>query len=105
MAQLDVLKEVLGNPNVSDTLLNFYLDNASDIICDLRNSDTVETKYLTTQVKIAVELFNKNGVEGQVSHTESGMARSYEKGDISESLISKITPIAKTPYSEVRSIT
>jgi len=105
MAQIDTLKVVLGNPNVSDDLLAFYLDNAKDIICDLRNSDIVEPKFETTQIKIAVELFNKNGVEGQTGHKESGMSRTYEKGDVSDSLITQIPIIAKTPYSEVRVIT
>lgn len=104
MSQLTTLRELLGNPPESDEVLEFYLDNASDIICDIRNSDIVEKKYLTTQIKIAIELFNKRGAEGQVGHSENGIGRTYESADISPSLLAGITPIVKTPFSKVRVI-
>lgn len=104
MTQLELLKELLGNPTVSDSLLRFYLDNASDIICDIRNSDSVESKYSKTQIKIAIEMFNKRGAEGEVSHSENGISRSYEKADISPSLLMSITPMVKTPFSATRVI-
>ena len=104
MTQLELLKELLGNPTVSDALLRFYLDNASDIICDIRNSDSVESKYSKTQIKIAIEMFNKRGAEGEVSHSENGISRSYEKADISPSLLMSITPMVKTPFSTTRVI-
>lgn len=102
MSQLNLLKELLGNPQVSDLVLEFYLDNAKSIICDIRNSTDVESKYLTIQVKMAIEMFSKRGAEGQISHTENGISRMYEKADISPSLITQITPFAKTPFSKIR---
>lgn len=105
MTQLAILRNQLGLVPESDAVLQFYLDDASNIICDLRNSNIVEKKYLTTQVKIAIEMYNKRGAEGQVGHGENGISRSYEKADISSSLINQITPIVKTPYSVVRVIT
>lgn len=105
MAQLDTLKALLGVVPENDDVLQFYLDSASDIICDIRNSDSVETKYLTTQIKMAIELYNKRGAEGQVAHSENGISRSYEKADISDSLLSQVTPFAKTPFTSTRVIT
>lgn len=103
--QLLLFKKLVGNPSYFDEELGqFYLDNASDIICDIRNSDRVEDKYLTTQIKIAIELYNKMGAEGQTSHSENSISRSYESADISPSLLKQITPVAKTPFSEVRVI-
>lgn len=102
--QLQRLKNLLGNPSNEDDLLQFYLDNASDIICDIRNSNIVENKYLTTQIKMAIEMYNKRGVEGQSSHSENGISRTYEQADISYSLIREITPVAKTPFSKIRVI-
>lgn len=102
MAQLDTLKSLLGNPTESDAVLQFYLDNAEAIICDLRNADYIESKYLTLQIKIAIELYNKRGAEGQTAHTENGIARTYEKADVSPSLLNQITPMVKTPFSTVR---
>lgn len=102
MTQLQKLKELLENPQVSDSILQFYLDNASDIICDIRNTDLVEPKYYTTQIKIAIEMYNKVGAEGQISHSENGISRTYERADISDSLLSKITPVVRTPFSKTR---
>lgn len=104
MSQISVFKNVLGNPDDDLDVLQFYLDSANDIICDIRNSDKVETQYLNTQIRIAVELYNKRGAEGQTGHSENGITRQYEKSDISPSLLDTITPIVKTPYSKVRVI-
>lgn len=102
--QLHRLRSQLGNPSDEDEVLEYCLERASDIICDIRNSDKVEKKYLTTQIAIAIEIYNKRGAEGQTSHTENGISRVYASGDISHHLIRKITPVAKTPSSKVRVI-
>lgn len=102
MSQLTTMKELLGTVSDSDSVLQFYLDSAETLICDIRNSDRVEVKYLNIQIQIAIELYSKRGAEGEISHGENGIARSYEKSDVSPSLLSRITPIAKTPYSPVR---
>ena len=96
------MKSLLGNVQESDEVLDFYLENAKDIICDLRDSNEVEAKYLTVQVKMAIELYNKRGAEGEIAHSENGINRSYEKADISDSLMNQITPMVKTPFSVTR---
>lgn len=102
--QLQKLKMLVGNPSDEDDILQFYLDSASDIICDIRNSDKIEDKYLTTQIKIAIELYNKRGAEGQLSHGENGIDRMYSRVDVSSDLLNQITPIVRTPFSKVRVI-
>lgn len=105
MSQLELLKAMLLISDATqDTVLNFCLDCAKNIICDIRNSDNVEPKYQLIQIKIAVEIYNKMGAEGQVSHSENGISRGYEVGDISLSLISQITPMMKTPFTSVRTV-
>lgn len=104
MSQLSLLKSLLGTVSENDDVLQFYLDNAGDIICDLRKTDNVESQYLNTQIKIAIELFNKRGAEGQISHDENGIARSYEKADVSPSLLSQITPSVRTPFSTLTEV-
>lgn len=104
MSQLSSLRELLGNPPESDVILQFYLDSARDIICEIRNSNLVETKFMNTQLKMAIEMYNKAGAEGQTSHSENGMVRTYEASDISPSLIGKVTPVAKTPFSSIRMV-
>lgn len=104
MSQLSKLKSLLGSIPESDDVIQFYLDVAENIICDLRNSNVVEIQYLNVQIQIATELYNKRGAEGQLAHSENGISRSYEKSDVSPSLLSQITPMAKTPFSTVRVI-
>lgn len=103
MEQLEKLKLLL-EVQESDALLQFYLDDAADIICNLRNSDKVEPQYLNAQLKIAIELYNKRGAEGEIQHSENGISRIYERSDISPSLLANITPVAKTPFSKVREV-
>lgn len=102
--QLQKLKSLVANPIGEDEILQFCLDNAGDIICDIRNSDKVENVYLNRQISIAIEIYNKRGAEGQVGHDENGLVRIYEKGDVSDTVINKITPVAKTPFSKIRVI-
>lgn len=54
----------------------------------------IEKKYEDLQVRIAVELYNKRGVEGQTSHSENGVSRSYASASVSEELLREITPKA-----------
>lgn len=104
--QLLLLKQLLNlsNDDSLDSILEFYLETAGDIICDIRNSDKVESQYLNTQIRIAIEMYSKMGAEGQTSHNENGISRSYEKGDISPSILMTIVPVGKTPFSKVRVI-
>ena len=104
MNQLLKLKRQLENPSNEDEILEYCLDRAKNIICELRNSDKVEPQYLSTQIAIAVEIYNKRGAEGQISHGENGISRGYEESNISKSLLAEITPIIKTPFSKVRVI-
>ena len=104
MDKLSLLKELLENPQVSDAVLQFYLDCAKNIICEIRFADYVEPQYETTQIKIAIELFSKRGAEGQLAHSENGIARTYERADVSPSLLAEVTPFARTPYSTVRTL-
>ncbi len=104
MEQLQKLKVQLDNPEVDDGILIFCLDRAKDMICDIRNSDKVEPRYLNTQISIAIELYNKRGAEGQLGHGENGISRSYSSADISKEIIHTITPVVKTPSSSVRKI-
>jgi len=57
----------------------------------------LENRYLDLQVRIAVHLYNKMGAEGQIAHSENGISRSWESGDIPESLLNQVTPLVSTP--------
>lgn len=54
----------------------------------------LEERYKDLQIRIAVEMYNKRGVEGQTSHSENGVSRGYSSAGVSEELLREITPKA-----------
>lgn len=52
----------------------------------------VPAEYAVNQVDIAVYLLNKRGAEGQISHSENGISRSYGDADVPESMLRGIVP-------------
>ena len=57
----------------------------------------VEPRYQDLQYRIAIDLINKMGAEGEMVHNENGVGRTYQSAWISEQLLSEITPYAKVP--------
>lgn len=55
--------------------------------------DELESQYVDLQYRIALDLYNKDGAEGELSHTENGISRGYESSWISEQLLQEVTPI------------
>lgn len=52
----------------------------------------VEPRYEDLQFRMALDLYNKTGAEGQLAHSENGVSRSYESSWISEQLLGEVTP-------------
>lgn len=102
-ANLTLLKNLIGEDlQLEDDVLQYYLDIAADIICDRRNTDVVEDKFVNIQYQIAIQLINKRGIEGESSHSELGVSTSFENSSVSESLLNKIPIMLTTPFSEKR---
>ena len=57
--------------------------------------EELEKRYYDLQIRIATELFNKRGAEGETAHSENGISRSYSAAWISEELLSEVTPKAR----------
>jgi len=101
------LKSYLGISDTSDNvLLSFLLTLSGQKILDklypFDSSITiVPTRYKLKQVEIAQFLFNKRGAEGETSHNENGVSRSYENGDIPDSLMRGIVPFVGSPIKTV----
>lgn len=91
------LSALTGETN-DDMLLTFLGIAAESIIArcyPFRSDDDepdVPEKYHMLQLEIAVYLLNKRGAEGQISHNENGINRSYESAGVPESMLSRITP-------------
>lgn len=54
----------------------------------------VPPRYDFNQVEIAAYLVNKRGAEGETAHSENGISRSYEDGDVPPTLLREIVPFA-----------
>jgi hypothetical protein len=99
--KLSLLRVMVGQPstdeNWSDNVLLSYLKLAGEKIINRAYpyDDTVTEvprRYGALQCEIASYLLNKRGAEGQTSHSENGVNRTYENADVPESLMSNVTP-------------
>jgi hypothetical protein len=97
--KLNQLKTLLGKwgDNSEDDLLLMLLTLSAQKILDRvypydDSIKEVPSRYATKQVEIAVYLYNKRGAEGQISHSENTISRTYESADVPESLMKGITP-------------
>lgn len=95
---LDKLKVLIGLSGYDqDELLTALLSLAKQKILDraFPYDDTkveVPDRYKPKQVEIAAYLYNKRGAEGQLSHSENDISRTYESADVPESLMRGIVP-------------
>ena len=98
MTQLERLK-IRITEKVSDVELEDILESAKAVILSRRfpfgeHPEEIEPKYKDLQIRIAVEMFNKRGAEGETAHSENGVSRSYASANVSEDLLKEITPKA-----------
>lgn len=98
MTQLERLK-IRITENVTDIELEDILESAKAVILSRRfpfgeQPNEIEDKYKDLQIRIAVEMFNKCGAEGETAHSENGVSRSYASANVSEDLLKEITPKA-----------
>lgn len=96
MTQLERLKKRITE-NVPDEELEDILESAKAVILSRRFPfgailPDVEERYKDLQIRIAVEMFNKRGAEGETSHSENGVSRTYSSASVSEELLREITP-------------
>lgn len=98
MTQAEKLKRRL--PEASDTDIEELLDSAAAVINNRRYPfgdipDEIEKRYYDLQLRIAADLFSKEGAEGQTSHSENGVSRSYSSAWVSPELLDEIIPKAE----------
>lgn len=98
MTQLERLKIRIPE-NTNDAELEDILESAKAVILSRRfpfgeQPTEIEDRYKDLQIRIAVEMFNKLGAEGETSHSENGVSRTYSSASVSEELLREITPKA-----------
>lgn len=107
--KLDVLRQFIpSRVNYPDEKLNAALANAAYIVCNVMRpfengqaafdwtEPSVPDRYTMSQISIAIEILAKEGAQGQTGHSENSISRVYEAGDISNTVLQKITPIAES---------
>ena len=93
--QLERLQRRVCEDNT--VLLNELLNTSKNIIMAKRfplsdYPDELENRYKDLQVRIAVDLYNKLGAEGELAHSENGVSRSYGAENVSTDLLKEIVP-------------
>lgn len=94
--KLTMLKRM--TEETDDEVLSTYLILAKGVVLarayPYSEADKVPAKYDTVHVEIAAYMLNKRGAEGETAHSENGVSRSYEDGDIPPTLLRRILPMA-----------
>lgn len=94
--QLSKLKNRLSIKGIEeDALLTDFLDSAKAEIMARRYPygdypAGLDIRYGDLQLRIAIVMYNKQGAEGQKSHSENGVSRSYEDYDF---LLAEVVPM------------
>lgn len=96
---MDVLERLkLRTAEPDETILVDCLESAKSAIMSRRWPyqewpEEIEPQYVDLQYRIALDLYNKTGAEGEIVHSENGVSRSYESSWISEQLLREVVPM------------
>lgn len=99
--KLILLKRLVNSAgSAEDDILTAYLSLAASAILSKLypfESDVKEVpdKYSLLQCQIAQYLYNKQGAEGETSHSENGVSRTYENGGVPESMLKDVVPYGR----------
>lgn len=86
------------NTSYTDAMLSAYLTIAKTEIMNRAypygydDTTPFPAKYDMKQCKLAVYMLDKMGAEGQLSHSENGISRSYGGSDIPADMLMDIVP-------------
>lgn len=102
---MTTLKLRLNDETLSqnEALLKDALSSAEQVILARRypfgrdEDAEVPEEYQDLQVRIALDLINRMGAEGETSHSENGVQRTFETGGVSPSLLEEIVPKVGVP--------
>lgn len=86
-----------GAPVSEDTLTTYLIAAEYAILNRMypfgyKDDATVPKRYEMLQLDIAAYLINKQGMEGETSHVENGITRSFSNAGIPEDYLKQITP-------------
>lgn len=83
-----------------DAVISAFLHGAGEAIYNIvdpfrtANKDDVLVEFGFAHAKLAAYYLNKRGWDFETSHSENGVGRVYETGDIPASILKELTPKA-----------
>lgn len=98
LARLKVRLEI--DSTDEDSLLEELIQSAVDTVNNLRNytstdSAIVESVYKSLVVDMAIVSYNRLGAEGETSHNENGVSRTFATGDYPAYLLNRIMVVPR----------
>lgn len=78
----------------SSSYLDMIAEDAESVINYYRHTDSLEPEYAALAAKIAIYWIEKLGYQGASSLSENGVSRTYETGDVPNSILRQIAPAA-----------
>ena len=82
--------------SAEDTAKAALADNAlwqaAELIKEKRRTAEVEPRFEHVQFQIAVRIWNIRGIEGEISHGENGITRSYRSDGQIADLLQRVLP-------------
>jgi hypothetical protein len=94
--KLQLLKAMVGESDTEEVLLTYLNVAGSKIVNRAYPYDPdvteVPRRYEFLQCEIAAYLLNKRGAEGQISHSENGISRTYTNADVPAEMLRAVTP-------------
>lgn len=87
--------------DVNDDILDDEIDNAIEAVNERRNfiaseSRPYDEKYSNLIYKLALFSITKIGAEGETSHNENNIYRTYQGADYPSDLLNQIIPLVRT---------
>lgn len=94
--------ESSSDMTISDDVVNTFFQLSKNAILLKRfpylqdvSEKELPSIYDSLCVRLAVYMYNKQGAEGEISHTENGVSIKWENGDLPESMMSEVIPMSE----------
>lgn len=94
---IEEIKDEVPSPMLIDFVIEKYAQhrNYPKSFDEEKINKDMES-HITTMAMAVVDLFMKSGAEGEKSHSENGISRTYENACISSSVFNDVLPFVKS---------
>lgn len=96
--KITMVQTLVGDAEITSAEIGVYLDLAKNKmltrLSPFGELEDLPHKYDVLQCEYAVRLFSRKGGEGEISHNENGINRSYASAN-DEDILSQLIPFGK----------